>query len=136
MLLPLLPIVIGVSTALLQQDSDLSLVKLLDGIEILLISLSLVAATFLDLSRTELNWSGHLLLYFAIRAVLFAFGVLNFIFLTLIYINNRVTSLDFDREQNVLLAIGFLAIGFLITIPLQLYLSYVRSKVDIEEENS
>ena len=132
MLLPLLPIVIGVSTALLQQDSDVSLVKLLDGIELFLISLSLVAVTFLDLARSQLNWSGHVLLYFAIRVILFVFGVLNLIFLTLVYINNRVTSLDFDRELTVILAMGFLTIVFLITTLLQFYVNYVHSKVDIE----
>ncbi len=135
-IVPSLPIVIGIATALLQRESELSIVKLFDGIELFLISLGLVAATFVDISRAELNWSSHDLPHFLIRLVLLGLGVLNLIFLTLIYINNRVSSLDFDPQLNVLLAAGFLAIIALITTPLQFYVGYTRSKRFAEERQS
>lgn len=131
-IVPSLPIVIGIAVAVLQ-GSEIIPTKLLDGIELFLISLTLVAATYIDLSRTDLNWSSHQLFYFFIKATLLALGVLSLIFLTLIYINNRVSSLNFNTDLNIVLVIGcFLLIG-LITTPLQFYIGYTRSKKLTEE---
>lgn len=131
-IVPALPILIGIVVAILQ-ESDFSLLKLLDGIELLLISLGLVAATHIELSRADFNWTSHYLFYFFIRAILFALGVLNLIFLTLIYINNRVTPLNFNADNNILLAIGFLLIAVMLTAPLQFYMGYTRAKISVKE---
>ena len=131
-IVPSLPIAIGIAVAVLQ-GSEVVATRLLDGIELFLISLTLVAATYVELSRAELNWSSHLLFNFFVKVTLLALGVLSLIFLTLIYINNRVSSLDFDTDLNIALAVGcFLLIG-LITTPLQFYIGYTRSKKLPEE---
>jgi len=126
--LPSLPIVIGTMVTILQ-GIEVSFTDLLDGIELFLISLVLVTATYIDLSKTELNWSSHFLFYFFIRAVLFVLGALNLIFLTLIYINNRVTPLDFDPDLNLLLAIGYFVLIGIITTPLQFYIGYTSAQI-------
>jgi len=78
-IVPSLPIVIGIAVAVLQ-GSEIIPTKLLDAIELFLISLTLVAATYIDLSRTDLNWSSHQLFYFFIKGTLLALGVLSLIF--------------------------------------------------------
>lgn len=133
--LPLLPIMVGIIVAILQRV-EVSLTDLLDGIELLLISLGLVTATVVDLSKAELDRSSRPLLFFFIRLLLFTLGLLNIVLLTLIYVNDRVASLKFDSD--IKFAIVFiLAIAIsLITIVMQLYIGYTRYRKVIGETTS
>lgn len=134
-ILPLLPIMVGIIVAILQRV-EVSLTDLLDGIELLLISLGLVTATVVDLSKAELDRSSRPLLFFFIRLLLFTLGLLNIVLLTLIYVNDRVASLKFDSD--IKFAIVFiLAIAIsLITIVMQLYIGYTRYRKVIGETTS
>ena len=117
--LPLLPILVGIIIALLQR-TEISFVNLLDGIELFLISLWLVTATNVDLSRFRFSWAKPF------QFALIGLGVLNLIFLTLIYVNNRLRSLDFDSNITLFLASGFFAAIGIVTFALQLYMSFAR----------
>lgn len=104
----LLPIMVGIIVAILQRV-EVSFTDLLDGIELLLISLGLVTATVVDLSKAELDKSSRPLLFFFIRSLLFALGLLNIVLLTLIYVNDRVADLKFDSDINLRLSSSWLS---------------------------
>lgn len=133
--LPVLPIGLGILIAILQQ-ADVSIFNLLDGIELLLISLGLVTATGIDLSQSTIDWSTHILLYFFIRLALVLLGIGNLILLTLIYVDVRVADLRFVTETKFAF-VGVLAVSIsLVTIALQLYLGYIRYMRRTEETTS
>ena len=133
--LPLLPIGLGVLIAALQQV-EISLFNLLDGIELLLISLGLGTATGIDLSQVRSAWSDRDLPYFLIRLLLILLGIGNIILLTLIYVNDRVTDLRFDTETKFIF-VGILAVSIsLITVVLQLHIGYIRSRRGVEEASA
>ena len=117
--LPLLPILVGVLIALLQR-AEISFLNLLDGIKLFLIALWLVTATNVDLSRFRFSWAKPF------QFTLIALGVLNLIFLTLVYVNNRVRSLDFDPATTLVLAAGFFVAVSIITLALQLFMSFAN----------
>lgn len=125
--LPLLPILVGVLIALLQR-AEISFLNLLDGIELFLIALWLVTATNVDLSRFRFSWGKPF------QFALIGLGILNLIFLTLVYVNNRVRSLDFDLDTTIGLALGHFIFIVTISIMLQLYMSYVRYQTLSEGE--
>lgn len=131
-LLPLSPFGLGLLIATLQQD-EIDLTKLLDGIEVLLISLGLVTATGIDLSQARVDWSGHSILYFFIRFLLVLLGIGNIILLTLIYVNDRVSNLEFDSDTKfTFVLISVLSIS-LFTIALQLYIVYAQYRRSMED---
>lgn len=133
--LPVLPIGLGILIAVLQQV-DVSLFDLLDGIELLLISLGLVTATGIDLSQSRIYWSTRTLLYFFIRLALVLLGIGNLILLTLIYVDVRVTDLKFDTGAKFGF-VGALVVSIsLVTIALQLYLGYIRYMKSTEAASS
>ena len=117
--LPLLPILVGVLIALLQR-AEISFLNLLDGIELFLIALWLVTATNVDLAKFRFTWAKPF------QFTLIGLGVLNLIFLTLIYVNNRVRSLDFDPATTLLLAVGFFIAVTIISLALQLFMSFAN----------
>ena len=117
--LPLLPILVGVLIALLQQ-AEISFLNLLDGIELFLIALWLVTATNVDLARFRFPWAKPF------QFTLIGLGVVNLIFLTLVYVNNRVRSLDFDPRTTLILATGFFLAVSIISLALQLYMSFAN----------
>ena len=131
-IVPSLPIIIGIVIAILQQV-EISLTSLLDGIELLLISLGLVTATIIDLSKSEIGWSSRFRLFFFILLWLFALGIGNVILLTLIYVNERVASLQFDSDTKFAFVFILTATISLITIALQSYIGYIRYKKLTEE---
>ena len=57
-LLPLLPIGLGILIATLKQ-SNFSAFEFLNGIELLLISLGLITTTGIELFRSSLDWSSR-----------------------------------------------------------------------------
>ena len=120
---PGLPILVGVLAVLLQR-SEFVPTRLFDGIELLLISIGMIATTFVDLSRTDIDWSSHQLFYFFVRLLLFTFGLVSVIFLTLIYLNNRVAPLGFRSDLSVLLAFGNFVLIASFTLTLQYFIGY------------
>lgn len=130
--LPLLPILLGILIAMLQRK-EIFFADLLDGIELLLISLGLVTATTIDFSKAELDWSSRYLLFFFIRFALIILAIANLLLLTLIYVNNRVDDLSFDSDLRLIFAFIVIVIVALITLPLQFYIGYTRYKKDSEE---
>ena len=123
--LPLLPFGLGILIAILQQV-ELSIHELLDGIELLLISLALVTATGIDLSQSSIDWSARTLLYFFVRLALVLLGIGNLILLTLIYVDVRIANLSFDTGTKFAL-VGVLAVSIsIVTVVLQLCLGYNR----------
>ena len=62
-LLPLLPIGLGILIAALKQI-EVSVFDILNGIELLLISLGLVTATSIELWRSNIDWSSRILFRF------------------------------------------------------------------------
>ena len=96
----------------------------------------MLAALFVEFSRSEFNWSSHELFYFFVRALLFVVGTVNLIFLTLIYINNRVATLHFDPQLNVLLSMGYLTCVAIITVPLHYYVVYNRYRQLMENDET
>lgn len=131
-IVPLLPIIIGIVVAILQRK-EILFTGLLDGIELLLISLGLVTATIIDLSKSEIGWSSRFRLFFFILLWLFVLGIGNVILLTLIYINERVASLQFDSDTKFAFVFILVAAISLITIALQWYIGYTRYKKLAEE---
>ncbi len=125
--LPLLPILVGVLIALLQR-AEISFLNLLDGIELFLIALWLVTATNVDLAKFRFTWAKPF------QFTLIGLGVLNLIFLTLIYVNNRVRSLDFDPETYISLALGHFMFVTTVTVALQLFMSYARYRTPDERD--
>jgi len=117
--LPLLPILVGVLIALMQR-AEISLLNLLDGIELFLIALWLVTATNVDLAKFRFTWAKPF------QFTLIGLGVLNLIFLTLVYVNNRVRSLDFDPTTTLILATGFFVAVCIISLALQLFMSFAN----------
>ena len=130
--LPSLPILLGILIAMLQEKA-IVFTDLLDGIELLLISLGLVTATIIDFSKIESDWSSRHLLFFYIRFVLIILAIANLLLLTLIYVNNRVDDLSFDSDLKLIFAFIVVVIVALIAIPLQFYMGYTRYKRDSEE---
>lgn len=117
--LPLLPILVGVLIALLQR-AEISFLNLLDGIELFLIALWLVTATNVELAKFRFTWARPF------QFTLIGLGVLNLIFLTLVYVNNRVRSLDFDPAITLVLAAGFFVAVCIISLSLQLFMSFAN----------
>lgn len=113
----LLPILVGVLIALLQR-AEISFLNLLDGIKLFLIALWLVTATNIDLAKFRFSWAKPF------QFTLIGLGVLNLIFLTLVYVNNRVRSLDFDPATTLVLATGFFVAVSIISLALQLFMSF------------
>lgn len=133
--LPLLPIGLGILIATLQQV-EVTLFDLLDGIELLLISLGLVTATGIDLSKARSEWSRRALQFFLIRLLLILLGIGNIILLTLIYVNDRVTDLRFDTGTKFTFVVILAVAISLITVVLQLHIGYIRHKRSMEEATS
>ena len=125
--LPSVPILLGILIAILQRKEVL-FTDLLDGIELLLISLGLVTATIIDFSKAELDWSSRYLLFFFIRFALIILAIANLLLLTLIYVNNRVSDLSFDSDLRLVFAFIVVVIVGLFTLPLQFYIGYTRYK--------
>lgn len=120
-LLPSLPIIVGVLLNIMQRE-PVSVIKLLDGIELFLISLWLVTASAWDLSKQDYRWEKPS------RMVLIGIAAIDLIFLILIYVNNRVQSLELDAETVISIAlVNFSAVVFL-AVALQLYMSYTVYK--------
>ena len=130
--LPLLPIGLGILIAGLQQV-EVSWFDLLDGIELLLISLGLVTATGIDLSQGKIDWPRRPLLFFLIRMLLILLGIANLILLTLIYVDDRVTDLQFDTETKFSFVMMLAVAISLATVVIQLYIGYIRYKRSTEE---
>ena len=124
---PGIPIIVGILAAVLQQVG-ISLTSLFDGIELCLVSVGMVATTFVDLSKSDIDWSSRQLIAFYIKAVLLGFGILSVIFLTLLYINYRVAPLNFNSDVTVLIAFGNLVIVASVSLTLQYYISYTHYK--------
>ncbi len=133
--LPLLPIGIGIMIALLQKV-EISLVDLLNGVELSLISLGLVTATGIDLSQATIQRSARPLVFFIIRLVLVLLGAASIILLTLIYVDIQMNEVEFDKDTKM----GFVAIlaisAALFTVALQLYIGYFRYRRGVEESDS
>lgn len=126
---------VGIIVAILQRV-EVSFADLLDGIELLLISLGLVTATVVDLSKAELDKSSRPLLFFFIRLLLFALGLLNIVLLTLIYVNDRVADLKFDSDIKFTIVFILAVAISLITIVMQLYIGYTHYRKNIEKTTS
>lgn len=130
--LPALPILFGIVIAMLR-GVEISLPNLLDGTELLLISLGLITATSVDLLRTELDWENHFRLFFLVLALLFLLGIINIFVLSFIYVNDRVVDLEFNTDAKFTLVFIFTLSISLITIALQSYIGYTRYKTFREE---
>ncbi|MCY4540094.1 MAG: hypothetical protein OXE52_17915 [Chloroflexi bacterium] len=78
----------------------------------------LVTATNADLARFRFSWAKPF------QFTLIGLGVLNLIFLTLVYVNNRVRSLDFDPATTLVFATGFFVAVSIISLALQLFMSF------------
>ncbi len=97
---------VGIALNIMQREA-VSFYRLLDGIELFLISLWLVTATAWDLSKHDFKWEKPL------RMVLIGLAIIDLIFLILIYVNNRVRSLDLDKEAYLTIAVAhFVAVVF------------------------
>lgn len=131
-LLPLSPIGLGILIATLRQV-EIDLTGLLDGIEVLLISLGLVTATGIDLSQARPDWSSRTVLYFLIRFFLILLGIVNVILLTLIYVNDRVSNLEFDLDTKFTFVLFSVLSISVFTIALQLNIGYARYRRSMEE---
>lgn len=134
-ILPLLPIGIGIAIAALRQV-EISLFDLINGVEVLLISLGLVTATGIDLSHAKFQRSARPLVFFMIRLVLIFLGTASIILLTLIYVDIQMKEVAFDNNTKVRF-VGTLGISAaLFTVALQLYIGYLRNRRGVEESNS
>lgn len=134
-LLPLLPIGLGILIATLRQV-EIDLANLLDGIEVLIISLGLITATGIDLSQTRLDLASNSVSYFLIRFLLVLFGFANVILLTLIYVNDRVSNLEFNMDAKFRFVLVSVVAISLFTIALQLYIGYTRYKRSMEDSET
>ena len=124
--LPLTPIFIGVIVSLMQRTS-LELPRLVNGIELYLITLWLSSATAWDMSKSRLNLSRPL------RVLLIGLAALSLMFLVAIYIDNRVRSLDFDSGFVVELAFGHFLVTSVMTVALQLYMCIIDVRGGVAE---
>ena len=119
--LPLIPVIVGAAMTVMQRET-VDLFKLVDGIELFLISLWLVTATAWDLSRHDFRWEKPL------RILLIGFAIFDLVFLVLIYIHDRVKDLGLHAEAYLTLALAHFAAIVVIAIALQLLMSYARIK--------
>lgn len=133
--LPLLPIGIGIMIALLQKV-EVSLVDLLNGVELSLISLGLVTATGIDLSRAAIQRSARPLVFFIIRLALVLLGAASIILLTLIYVDIQMTEVEFDKNRKMCFVVILALSAVLFTVALQLYIGYFHYRRGIEESDS
>ena len=120
--LPLIPVIVGAAMTVMQRET-VDLFKLVDGIELFLISLWLVSATAWDLSKHNFRWEKP------VRIALVALATIDLIFLVLIYVNTRMKSLDLDPDMYLTIAVGHFLLIVLGTIALQLFMSYTEWKV-------
>ena len=127
-ILPLTPIFVGVIIHLMQRTT-LELPRLVNGIELFLITLWLSSATAWDMSKSRLAWSRPL------RVLLIGLAALSLVFLVAIYIDNRVRSLDFDSVFVVQLAFGHFLVTSVMTVALQLYMSIIESRGAVPEDS-
>jgi len=113
--------------------AEVSLFDLLNGIELLLISLGLVTATGIDFSQARIERSARPLAFFCIRLLLILLGVGSIILLTLIYVDENVIDMEFDTTTKFSF-VGILAVSVtLVTVVLQLYIGYIRYRRRIED---
>ena len=126
-LLPLLPVVFGVVITVMQRQT-VNFFKLLDGLELFLISLWLVTVTARDLARYKFNWEKPL------RMALIALAAIDLIFLVLIYVNNRIRDLELDAEMYLSLAMAHFVFIVVIAVALQLYMHYYDYSENRTEE--
>ena len=134
-LLPLLPIGLGILIATLQVV-EVSLFELLNGVELLLISLALVTATGIDLSQATIDRSARPLEFFLIRLLLILLGIGSVILLTLIYVDENVIDMKFDKVTKFS-AVGILAVSAsIVTVILQLYIGNIRYRDGVEGTSS
>ena len=115
--LPLIPVICGIAITIRRRET-VDLFKLIDGMELFLISLWLVTATAWDLSRHNFRWKTPL------RMALIALAAIDLIFLALIYVDTRMVSLSLDTLGYLTIAIGHFLLVALGTIVLQLFMSY------------
>ena len=134
-LLPLLPIGLGVLIATLQVI-EVSIWNLLNGIELLLISLGLITATGIDFFGTSFDRSARLLTFFFIQLLLIFLGIGSIILLTLIYVDAHVIDMKFDTDTKFFF-VGILAVSVtLVTVVLQTIIGYTRYSRNAEDANS
>ena len=120
-LLPLLPVMFGVAITLSQSET-VDMFRLLDGIELFLISLWLVTATAWDLSRHDFRWEKPL------RILLIGLAIFDLVFLVVIYIHDRVKDLSLNPEAYLPMAMIHFAVIVVTAVALQLLMSYAVLK--------
>lgn len=123
--LPLLPLALGILIATLLQV-EVALFDLLNGIELLLISLGLITATGFDFYGAPFGWSGRILLYFFVRFMLVLLGIANIVLLTLVYVEDKVPNLRFDSGTKFTLVFLLAGAVSLFTVVLQLHIGCIR----------
>ncbi len=112
---------------------EVYLFDLLNGIELLLISLGLITATGIDFSQAIIDRSARPLAFFTIRLLLIFLGTGSIILLTLIYVDVNVVNMEFDTVTKFVF-VGILAVSVtLVTLVLQLYIGYIRYKRSTED---
>ena len=116
-LLPLIPVTVGVALTVLRREV-VNWNVLLDGLELFLISLWLVSSTAWELSKREYAWEKPA------RMLLIAFAVVILIFLVLLYVDKRMQSLDVDIEIHLFLSVSHFLIILVMSVALQLYMYY------------
>lgn len=131
-LLPLLPIGLGILIAALKQI-EISVFDILNGIELLLISLGLVTATGIELWRSNVDWSSKILMRFFVGLLLVVLGIFNIILLTLIYVEVNDPELQFDSVAKFTFIQILVLATILLTIALQLYIGIVRYNRSVED---
>jgi len=115
---------------------EVSLLDLLNGVELLLISLGLITATGIDLSRTVFDRSARPLTFFFIRLLLILLGVGSIVLLTLIYVDANVIDMQFDTDTKFFF-VGILAVSIaLVTVVLQTIIGYTRYSRNAEDADS
>jgi len=115
---------------------EVSFIELLNGIELLLISLGQVTATGIDISQANIDRSARPLAFFCIRLLLILLGIGSIILLTLIYVDENVTNMKFNTATKFSF-VGILAVSVsLVTVVLQLYIGYIRYRRSIEDSGS
>lgn len=134
-LLPLLPIGLGILIAALKQ-STFSAFDFLNGIELMLISLGLVTTTGIELFRSSLDWSTRRLLLFSVSLSLILLGIVNIVLLTLIYVEVNDPDLTFDTGTKFTFVQLLVLAICLFTVVLQLYIGYIRYKRSMEDETT
>ena len=71
--------------------------------------------------------------YFLIRFLLILLGIGNLILLTLIYVNDRVSNLEFDSDIKFMFVLVSVVSISVFTIALQLNIGYARYRRSMEE---